>query len=65
MTNKETLLTPAEAAAYLRLTVETLRRYSANGTIPGRKIGWVWRYRRSDLEAFLSGSNTPKEGTNA
>lgn len=48
------ILTPEEAAAHLRIAVETLRRYSTKGIIPARKVGTLWRYRRADLDAYLS-----------
>ena len=48
------LLTPKEAAALLRMNLETVRRLLRTGELPGRKIGpRQWRIRRSDLERSL------------
>jgi excisionase family DNA binding protein len=49
------VLTVAETAAYLRLSVNTTYTYLADGTIPGERIGRRWLILRSRLEAWLSG----------
>jgi excisionase family DNA binding protein len=54
-TQIERLLTPREAAEFLRLHPVTLRRLSAAGQIPFLRIGSVRRYRVSDLLAMLEG----------
>ena len=53
MTN-DLLLTPLEAAAYLRISVATLLRRSRAGEIPGVRVGKLWRYRKSDLDEWLA-----------
>jgi excisionase family DNA binding protein len=53
MTN-ELLLTPLEAAAYLRISVATLLRRSRTLEIPGVRVGKLWRYRKLDLDEWLS-----------
>ena len=56
------LLTPEEAAAYLRVAPQTVYRLARAGTLPGVKVGHLWRIRRADLEAFLAGAGaTPKQ----
>jgi excisionase family DNA binding protein len=59
----ETYLTPREAAAYLRSSHSTLakRRLQGNGPCFVR-LGRAVRYRRSDLDAWMSGSAAPPEG---
>lgn len=53
MTN-ELILTPLEAAAYLRISVATLLRRSRTLEIPGVRVGKFWRYRKSDLDDWLA-----------
>ena len=54
MTTTETgipaVLTPEEAAAYLRVNPQTVYRLLRAGRCPGVKIGRQWRIRRSDLD---------------
>ena len=48
------LWTAEEAAAYLRVDPETLRRWSRTGQITAYKLGAkAWRYRQADLDAFV------------
>ena len=53
MTN-ELVLTPLEAATYLRISVATLLRRSRTLEIPGVRVGKLWRYRKSDLDEWLA-----------
>ena len=55
-TAPEALLTVAEVAAELRLSVKTVRRMIARGELPGRQIGRQWRVRRTHLDAVIRGS---------
>ena len=58
----EALLTPKEAAAYLRLSSFTLGQYTRAGKVPAVRVGWFWRYRLSELDAFLRGTtNQPAQ----
>jgi excisionase family DNA binding protein len=50
-----------EAAAYLRLSVETIKRKARAGAIPSAKVGRGWRFRRADLDAWLSRGGTLSE----
>ncbi len=47
-------LVPAEAADLLGLSLRTVMRHLASGTIPGKKLGGRWRIRRVDLDAALA-----------
>jgi excisionase family DNA binding protein len=56
------IMTTEEAAAYLRVGVDTLKRKARAGTIPAAKIGRSWRFQKKDLEAWLdSGGDLPEE----
>jgi len=47
------LLTADEAAAYLRVNVNTLRRYIRQRKVRAAKLGKGYRIRQEDLDAFL------------
>jgi excisionase family DNA binding protein len=49
------VLTLEEAAAFLRLPNDTVKRLALRGSLPGRKIGRHWRFSKSALEHWLSG----------
>jgi excisionase family DNA binding protein len=50
------LLTPEEAAEYLRVNPQTIYRLLRRGGIPGAKVGHQWRLRRQDLETYITGA---------
>ena len=47
------VLTPDEAARYLRVSEETIVRQAADGRIPGRRIEDTWRFLKSALDDWL------------
>lgn len=51
----EEVLTLQEAAALLRLPVETVHASARDGVLPGRAFGDEWRFARSALLAWLGG----------
>jgi excisionase family DNA binding protein len=46
-------LTTEEVLAYLNVTPRTNYRLIRTGELPAIRIGRQWRFRRSDLDAFL------------
>jgi excisionase family DNA binding protein len=49
------VLTPEEAADYLRVDRETVYRRLRAGQLPGNKVGQQWRIRKHDLNEYLQG----------
>ena len=47
------ILTVDEVAAFLKAGKRTVYRLAANGTIPAFKLGGTWRFRRTDLNAWI------------
>jgi excisionase family DNA binding protein len=47
------VLTPEEAAVYLKLNPRTVQEYLRDGVIPARKIGKFWRVSRQCLDDWL------------
>lgn len=49
----DTLLNVKQVAQYLQLKESTIYSWAQDGKIPAIKIGRTWRFRRSDLDAWL------------
>ena len=49
----DTTLDLPEAAAFLKLSAEALRRKTKCGEVPGVKVGKRWCFLKADLVAFL------------
>jgi len=47
------IMTLQELAAYIKMAEKTLYGYAQKGTIPGIKIGAAWRFRKTDIDAWL------------
>jgi excisionase family DNA binding protein len=51
----DTFLTTEEVLEYLHVNLRTVYRLIKAGTIPAVRVGRQWRFRRSDLDAWLAG----------
>jgi len=47
-------MTVEEAAAYLKLSLETIRRYIRGGTLQATKLGRQYRIKREELDRLLA-----------
>lgn len=45
--------TAEEVAKALKLHPYTVRRLCREGKIPAFKFGWEWRFKKSDIEAWV------------
>jgi excisionase family DNA binding protein len=50
----EPLITADRAAELLKLHPKTVKKLAQAGELPGMKIGRVWRFRESSLDAWMS-----------
>ena len=57
-------LTTEEAAEYLQVHINTMRRWARTGVIPAAKLGnrGGFRFRREALDAFLERRRSPGVG---
>ncbi len=46
-------LNPEEAAQLLDVHIDTIREWLRQEKLPGKKIGDLWRIRRSDVDAMF------------
>ncbi len=51
------VLTLEEAAGYLKLPQDTMKREVNRGRIPGRRIDRTWRFHKSALDEWLHGQD--------
>lgn len=59
----EPLLTPAQIADELHVTVATVRRWISTGDLRAAKAGpRLWTVRRSDLDRFLGAGGSGEAG---
>jgi excisionase family DNA binding protein len=47
------ILTSEQVAEHLQVQHRTVQEWLRSGTLPGIKLGRLWRVRREDLEGFL------------
>lgn len=52
MKQNHDMMGPREAAAYLSLNEQTVRRLARQAAIPAFKVGGVWRFRKTQLAAY-------------
>ncbi len=60
------VLTTADVAQILRLSIKTVGDMIRNGELPAMRIGGVWRMRRESLDEWMKAqerSNVPKHDT--
>lgn len=55
------VLTPSEAAKFLRITKTKLLKLAAQGEVPARKVDDDWRFLRTALEDWLRGKRSSRE----
>ncbi len=61
---KQSFLTPQEVSDLLRVSVQTVRRWIKEGSLPAYKVGRVWRIREADLNIWLNHQRTTTSTTN-
>jgi excisionase family DNA binding protein len=49
----EPVVDSEEAARFLNINTKTLQKMARNGAVPGYRIGKLWKFRISDLDAWL------------
>jgi len=55
------VLTVEQAAEYLQLNPETVRRAARRGRIPAARIGRRWRFRKTALDRWLAAGGSDYE----
>jgi excisionase family DNA binding protein len=58
------IMTIKEVSDYLKLTEKTAYRLAAEGKIPGFKVGGAWRFKRGDIDAWITKQLEQQQGRN-
>src|ERR1700689_3348481 len=58
--NCDEVLSLEEAAAFLKLPPDAVRRRAEEGDLPGRRFGKEWRFARTAVLAWLASGETRK-----
>jgi excisionase family DNA binding protein len=53
MTQEDEILTLKEVVAYLKPAECTVYHYAQTGVVQGIKIGFAWRFRRTEIDEWL------------
>jgi excisionase family DNA binding protein len=56
------ILTIKQVAGYLKVNERTIYRLAASAELPAFKVGNSWRFKRSDLEAWIKAQKGEKRG---
>jgi PTS system nitrogen regulatory IIA component len=48
------IMTLDEVASYLRVSERTVYEWASKGELPGGKLGTSWRFKRADIETWVS-----------
>ena len=56
------VITIRELAAYLKMAEKTLYRLVAEGVVPGFKVGGAWRFRKGEIDKWISKQNNKGKG---
>lgn len=51
----EQMMSIRDVADFLKLNQTTVYAWAQQGTLPGYKLGRTWRFRPSEIEAWLEG----------
>lgn len=47
------VMIPEQVAAFLKVHLKTVYKLAAEGKIPGRRVGRMWRFPRKEIEALV------------
>ena len=59
--SNDVLLTVTELADYLKIAEKTAYRFASEGKVPGFRVGSAWRFRKSEINRWLSEQEQNKE----
>lgn len=49
------IMTVKELADYLKIAEKTAYRFASEAKVPGFKVGSAWRFRKSEIDRWISG----------
>jgi excisionase family DNA binding protein len=58
------IMTVKELAEYLKIAEKTAYRFSSEGKVPSFKVGSAWRFRKSEIDRWISEQEQKGEDKN-
>lgn len=58
-------LSVTEIAKYLGVSEDTIYRWKNEKRIPGHKIGRMWKFKRAEVDAWVTSDDTNKDGSSS
>jgi excisionase family DNA binding protein len=55
------VMTVKEVAEYLKIDASTVTRLAKKGDLPGKKVGYLWRFNRAVIDAWLGVSSATEK----
>ena len=55
-----TIMTTQDVAKYLKLHPITINKFAREGTIPGVRIGRVWRFDKETIDRWIAAGKRPE-----
>lgn len=54
------IMTMKEVADYLKINDKTAYKLTAEGKIPGFKVGGAWRFKKSEIDSWINSQSDKK-----
>lgn len=54
------IMTMKEVADYLKINDKTAYKLTAEGKIPGFKVGGAWRFKKSEIDSWINSQSERK-----
>ena len=58
------IMTVKKLADYLKIAEKTVYRFASEGKVPGFKVGSAWRFRKSEIDRWISEQEQKGEDKN-
>ncbi len=58
------IMTVKELAEYFKIAEKTAYRFALEGKVPGFKVGSAWRFRKSQVDRWISQQEQKSKGGN-
>ena len=55
------IMTVKELADYLKIAEKTAYRFASEGKVPGFKVGSAWRFKKTEVDAWIKKQSNGSE----
>lgn len=61
MASESDIMTVKDLALYLKIAEKTAYRFASEGKLPGFKVGSAWRFRKAEIDKWITKQSKIKE----